>query len=499
MRIASVGQRFVHPTVDNFRFGSPTSLLEYDVAILDVREWLEEYPPEDYYNGLPSLDAHRTAQLLRDVKRRSREIRTLLDLGRLVLVFTSPPCACYYDTGKRSYSGTGRNRHTTVVVSEFDLCRVIPADYETVEASGSSMQFVGDDRLAAFWRANKGATAYGAQFTTAPGKPWLTVSRTTTVVGAYLPVGKGMLVFVPDLTYPSAEDANAEVPSNDEDADPGSVSDHHDEADESEGEEEDEEEYEDDPPEVLKRDSDFIDSVLALAERLTATSAAAPPLWSEKYVLPGEPGLIDAVATAQADVAEAQEVRDKAVEALALRRTDKLLFTASGDIFKNAVKDAFLRLGCEVDDAETGRRDLALNWNGHPMGVEAKGLTKSAAEKDAAQLEKWVSEHIEATGERPKALLVVNGFSESMPDARLDPVFPDQMLGYAKGRDHCLISGLQLLGCLLAVRSGERSASSVMEEISETVGVFPSYSDWRPAFAPDYGEGESKPSRSMVR
>ena len=64
-----------------------------------------------------------------------------------------------------------------------------------------------------------------------------------------------------------------------------------------------------------------------------------------------------------------------------------------------------------IKEATTkGRSDIIAKYGEVAIVAEIKGVTKSAAEKHAAQLEKWVAQYIEENEVSPKGMLIVNGF-----------------------------------------------------------------------------------------
>ncbi len=110
--------------------------------------------------------------------------------------------------------------------------------------------------------------------------------------------------------------------------------------------------------------------------------------------------------------------------------------------------------------------------------MEVKGVGKSAAEKHAAQLEKWVASEMEESGEAPKGILVVNTWRETALDERPAEDFPDQMLKYSKSRGHCLVSGLQLFVIREEVEANPNRAEFWRKKIMKTSGVLAGATDW---------------------
>ena len=77
------------------------------------------------YGGKDSLREHESARLVSDVKRRRAEFLEFLNMGRCLVVILPGDIEVYVDTGERTHSGTGRNRATTRIVTEFDLMSAI--------------------------------------------------------------------------------------------------------------------------------------------------------------------------------------------------------------------------------------------------------------------------------------------------------------------------------------------------------------------------------------
>jgi hypothetical protein len=135
-------------------------------------------------------------------------------------------------------------------------------------------------------------------------------------------------------------------------------------------------------------------------------------------------------------------------------------------------------LGCKVESGPPGRADLILRWRGRTAVVEVKGLTKSAKEANAAQLEKWVSAQYEEEGEQPKGILVVNTYAKTDLKDRTRADFPDQMLPYSIARGHCLITGLQLLAARLDAELEGARRPMIVGSLFDCIGIYDRYRDW---------------------
>ena len=440
MRFLSLGWTFDHDEVVNEDFRSQISALDFDVVFWSPNGVIDEYTSRSTYQNLPSLTEDESAAAVKDTKRRRSELSEVLRLGRSIVVVTTPSQDCYVDSGQREYSGTGRNRLTTHLVRPHDFLTALPVDIATAEAVGEKLSFVGEPPLDAYWRANRDFFYYAAYFESQPGRPWVVIDGTDRAVGSLLITDSGgILLFVPSLI------------DNDDPHDPL----------------------------LLSREATFIESLKDLINTLRAeTGEFALPGWADLYRTDKELGARELLGVAQASLAEAEALVSQSQLRLEESSRPKLLIAASGRSLELAVAEVFQLLGCDVASDESGRADLTLEWDSKVAVVEVKGVSGSAAEQHVAQLEKWASIHFEATGQQPKALLVVNAFRDRPLHERSDEVFPDQLLDYANARGHCLLSGVQMLGIRLKVEEQPDIAASIMQSLFDCVGTYPDFTDW---------------------
>lgn len=143
------------------------------------------------------------------------------------------------------------------------------------------------------------------------------------------------------------------------------------------------------------------------------------------------------------------------------------------------MRDVLELLGGTVTEPEPGRDDWKADFPEGKVVVEVKGVGKSAAEKHAAQLEKWVASAYEQSGTMPKGILVVNTWRETPLAERTKEDFPAQMLPYSEGRGHCLVTGLQLYLIRADVEAHPERAEHWRSALLRTSGVMTEPKDWR--------------------
>jgi hypothetical protein len=224
----------------------------------------------------------------------------------------------------------------------------------------------------------------------------------------------------------------------------------------------------------------FIAAFQKLNEHISPkkTTFSFPP-WSNHYGWSVERKLRDNLLTLQQQAGELS----KAIEATSKQLGDeeklKILFTAKGDALTDTVIEALRELGAKAEPGEPGRDDIIIEYERKHAVAEVKGKKSSAAEADAAQLEKWVAGFKEDKGMDPKGILLVNAYCETPLAERTDPPFPDQMLKYSTRREHCLMTTTQLLGLLLEARAHPEKRVELVNSLFLTIGVYQQFSDWR--------------------
>jgi hypothetical protein len=203
------------------------------------------------------------------------------------------------------------------------------------------------------------------------------------------------------------------------------------------------------------------------------------PEWVSDYNLPGEEEEEDRIEELDKKINTLKAAKSESECRLLSFLPLKQLWTATGNQLEDLVKKVFVELGFNLLPTEERRDDIIMELHGQVVVVEIKGQTKSAAEKNAAQLEKWISTYrADHDGVTPKGLLVVNTFREQPLEARNQPSFPNQMLPYSIAREHCLLTTLQLCSLLLFCRANVDLRESAIEKLLNTNGTYQEFGEW---------------------
>jgi hypothetical protein len=223
------------------------------------------------------------------------------------------------------------------------------------------------------------------------------------------------------------------------------------------------------------------DLIPSLIEALAVKDKAdfIQPEWSKKYLLRGESEIQASILAIEDKVKNLNQALKNEYDQAAKIESLKTLFTGSGNFLETQIQLIFEEFGFKVLEADPNRDDLILEYNGKIAVVEIKGVSASAAEKQSAQLEKWVSEYHINHDNKPKGILIVNSFRETELSERTEPTFPHQMLKYAENRDHCLMSGIQLLGLYFDFQANAEKRDLLINSLFDTVGVYKGYENWQ--------------------
>lgn len=389
---------------ENIEFSEPDSLLGYDIVVIHITNAFLSYVYEskhDDYNGLPNFDAHVSSRIIADSQRRKTELLTLLDEGATVAFLIAGNIQAFVDTGKRKHSGTGRNRQTEIMIESFDLWdATLPTLVNRTVGRGKAITF--NDHAAGHpLRQLSGSLVHEAVLEEDNLKSLAHITGTTKSVAAFRQVDRGHVLLLPRIK--------------------------------------DEKEFENDQ-QWLAECALLVNAVIEIDSRLRPGPSDELPDWAFNIVTAAELTQEALLKKASTKLHAVQTSIDKINQRLHAVRRPKLLLSSTGTTLELIVKHVLDRFGIEVEMRNDNRTDLILKFNGHVAVAEVKGLTGSAAEKHAAQLEKWVSLYHEETNIEPKGILIVNHFREQSILSRDLTPFPTQMLDYVRRKELALIT-----------------------------------------------------------
>jgi hypothetical protein len=420
-------------------------VLGHDLVILDPSAAFETYRGAypSSYKGLTSFSESQTAKISSDTARRRREFTAVLKGGGTLALLTPPPLRAYIDTGQRTYSGTGRNQKTTIHVAPFDFFEELcPIEIQTELARGNNITLTATP-ISRQLRELKSFLMHEALILAKVDVVCAHISGTDSVVSAGIATDSGGFV----LLLPHVRSADS---------------------------------FKTDAA-WLAANKQFLDAIIRIHhDRRSAAGIEPLPEWALGLQVPMQAEVTKQIGTLQSDINDLQNRLAVQSERLASLHESKRLLTGTGTDLEKRVAAALVDLGFTVSVPDEGRTDLIVRDPDLGVAVaEVKGVAGSAAEKHAAQLEKWVSTLHADTGTEPKGLLIINAFRDvSLPD-RPATVFPGQMMDYVIRRRFALVTTTQLYCALLAMPSQPDRVKAFAKALYTTIGIVEDFSEWR--------------------
>jgi hypothetical protein len=138
-KIVTVELEIGSSLVDHIDFNSTHSLLDWDVVVFlpDIGSMSVS---NDTFQGKTALYENQSFRLKEQCEHWRREIKSSLDAGRTVICYLTPLLEIFVDSGKREFSGTGRNQKTTRLLSQYSNYDCLPVSLKPRSVSGKAMK-----------------------------------------------------------------------------------------------------------------------------------------------------------------------------------------------------------------------------------------------------------------------------------------------------------------------------------------------------------------------
>jgi len=198
-KIASVGFLYPDDEVEHLEYLSTRSVLDADIIVFEPK-----LPPgygdtRQFYEGKRILTENASFRVKEAAAHWRSELDAALAEGKTIVVFLVPADELKLDTGKRTYSGTGRNRVTTRIVEDFSPYAAVPVLIaEFVPKSGEEIRATSIlGSLAPYWSEYAEISPYQAYFSPQGFDVLLTTKAGGKAVGALQHRGKGTILLLP--------------------------------------------------------------------------------------------------------------------------------------------------------------------------------------------------------------------------------------------------------------------------------------------------------------
>lgn len=434
---------FEELNIHNFQeesFQNNVSFLDFDAVIIGANFISSSYSESTTspYQNKRLLSQYASCQIKEDFARIKEQLVELLKQGKNIFILIGRNENCYVYTGEKKYSATGKNARLTNMVEEFDMYSFLPIEFSVTHVYGNKLEICEKQPYFDFFKTAKESYQYAAYFN-APTQQntLLKIPKSDRAVSAVFEYESGRIVLLPMPYY------EADYENNDYWKKYGKI---------------------------------YLSELFKLNDKLSSSiNDYVLPEWANNFFILNEDEELEKLNKERDKLTKIQKGIDKRENVISIIQRYKTLVTSSGNQLEEIVKVVLSEIGFRMLDAEQGRSDIIAEYKNINIVAEIKGVTKSAAEKHAAQLEKWVAMFIEDNEHSAKPILIVNGYCDTPLFERREDVFPNQMLKYAEARNHCLLTTAQLLCLYIELKKNPSCSDELIQELLSTVGKYPRY------------------------
>lgn len=186
-------------------FSSKKSLMDFDVILFaPILPYYELSSVGDgYYQGKTCYGESSSFGLKGDLEHWKNELSSALRAGKSVFFLLSEKQEFFVDTGSRSYSGTGRNRSTTVNVAPGNNYEVLPTSIGSIfSGSGKQILFTGHTTFKGFYEKFKDNLEYRLYLENIPKAEIIFTGKDASkVLGFVMKIGGGNFITLPFIDY----------------------------------------------------------------------------------------------------------------------------------------------------------------------------------------------------------------------------------------------------------------------------------------------------------
>ena len=403
---------------------SDSSSLDWDIIVFlpEIKQFA--FCVESYL-GKPSLSESASFQVREQNGHWSRELREALEAGKTIFVILDEIKDGYIDTGEKQYSGTGRNRQTTRLVSLINSYSSLPLTHGAINSKGVEIKLAKDASLiASYWAEFGKESQYRVRLGEKCGVPLLLTRTGEKTVGAIIKRehGPGAIILLPFIDL-----ADRRFIQEGKDGKQFWNS------------------------EAVKFGNRFISAIVEIDRSIQGFGSNSPaPEWSKdsRYNSAKEISLRQEILKIDSKVEDLLGKKSRLVEQMEAEGSLRDLLFENGLRLENSIIRALKILGFSAENYEEGDSEFDVVFSskeGRLLG-EAEGKdTKAIAIEKLRQLEMNINEDFERpdVDVHAKAVLFGNAYRLLPPEERGD-FFTDKCLTSAQRSGTALVKTTDL-------------------------------------------------------
>jgi hypothetical protein len=164
LKIVTVNFEVPGGLVECLSFTSDRSLLDADIIVF--KPSLPNFLSFDQFQGKKLLNESNSFFTVEAIKHWRAELHQAVQSGKTVIVYLVKPEQVFVYTGKKKYSGTGRNRQTTNIVDLLSSYDALPISLENLVPKGGECILPASDLkyITTYWSKSGNLTKYEIYF-----------------------------------------------------------------------------------------------------------------------------------------------------------------------------------------------------------------------------------------------------------------------------------------------------------------------------------------------
>jgi hypothetical protein len=453
-KILTIEVQLASDSVHHEPFQSHASLLDWDIIAFKptIPELWTEYAED--YNGKPCLNDTTSFALKEASEHWRREIKQAVEAGKTVVVFLPPLEEVYVATGRKEYSGTGRNTRATRLVELHSNYHALPLTLKVTNSTGSAMKLAphAAEAIAPYWMEFESVSEYRVLLPTDTKNVCILTKHGDRPVGTITrgQVSSGSLILLPDIDFLRKEFFHNKKGKN-----------HW-------------------TKEAKTFAARMVSALVALDTALHASAELTPePAWASDraFAFAKELTLRQQLLESERQVEEAQKRKEEVQEALKAAGQPRSLLYEKGKRLENSIIETLKLLGFKAAPYKDGTSEFDVVFEsseGRLLG-EAEGKDGKAINVDKLrQLAMNIHEDLQraAVQSPAKGVLFGNGYRLSPPADRAVQ-FTDKCVTAAQSSSTALIATSDLYAVIqyLSDHTDDAYAKQCREAILAGVGI----------------------------
>jgi len=370
-KVISVGFEFPGNAAEYIPFNSDRSLLDADIIVFQPA-MRSQYSAYDSYKGKPLFDEHDSFKAVEDASHWLSELKNAFDAGKTIIIYLSKLEEFHVHTGRKEYSGTGRNRAVTNIVNPMNNYSCLPFSFKrVVSSSGKEIKAAKELKfLVPYWKNFAEHSSFEV-YLEGEFKDIVFTTRTgNKAVGIVISGLKGTMILLPPLQYNEEEFVKYNKRSDSEVW----------------------------TPKAIAFGKSLLSHIVEIDNVLTSNKDATPaPDWTkqEGYRIASENVIEQEIKSVNTNIEELQNTRSKLNIQLEDEGKLRWLLYEKGHLLEDVILEALRLMGFKADnykDSESEFDAVFTSPEGRFLG-ETEGKDNTAINIDKlSQLERNIQE-----------------------------------------------------------------------------------------------------------